>query len=337
MIFVVGMNTRNDIVVLGNISKNRLNYYVWKDAIDEDIITYIPNLYKNNLLKKIHTILTSGKFEDNIPFHKLILELFNFFFKRFYINSIPNTAKLVIFSHISLVSHGHILKDLCNKGVKSVLFLFDSIQTLDPSVQKQIKQQMHYFSAVYSFDNSDCKNYGFYKWEQIYSPLSLVEGKYRYDVYFAGRDKGRAKELLDFARFASEKGLCCCFRIPDLNEHYKKEFMEVLGDNFKEELVSYDKVLEEINRTRCILEILQHNQFGISWRAVEAFFYNKKLITTFSDIKHNKYFNSKYIHIYSELKDIDYNWIMNYCFINYNYKGDYSPIQFIQEVKTKFL
>ena len=189
----------------------------------------------------------------------------------------------------------------------------------------------------YRFDKSDCLNYGFYKWEQIYSPQILVQENYRYDVYFAGRDKGRAKELLDFARLASEKGLCCCFRIPDLNEHYKKEFIEVLGENFKEELVSYNIVLEEINRTRCILEILQHNQFGISWRAVEAFFYNKKLITTFSDIKHNKYFNSKYIHVYSELEDIDYNWIMNDCIINYNYQGDYSPIQFIQEMKLRFL
>ena len=47
----------------------------------------------------------------------------------------------------------------------------------------------------------------------------------------------------------------------------------------KNEYISYEEYLEYVKKSRCIIDIYQVGQSGLTRRPLEALFYNKKLLT----------------------------------------------------------
>lgn len=98
-------------------------------------------------------------------------------------------------------------------------------------------------------------------------------------------------------------------------------------------MLSYEETLQEVQYANCILEIVQEGQYGISWRTVEAFTYNKKLLTNNEGIKNNPFYNSEYIHVFNKVDDIDFDWVKEIIPVDYHYHNEYSPIEFIQKMQ----
>lgn len=332
------------IVVFGNKSKNRLNYYAWRDAIEKDLITYIPSIYSESIVSKIYKYFIkllfnhiSFKIIPPLKYIKQKLEPLN----KFFIPSIPEGTDILIISHLTVgVVPYSKWQEYKNKGIKIVLFLFDSMEV---GVMKGYIEKIHnlirlgIIDVTYSFDKSDCKKYGFRYWEQCCTPLPQKTKEITTDLYFAGRDKSRWNLILAIIKRAIQQNIRIIARIPKRTSFFRGEgesnsLYNLLKENYKREMLPYDAMLKEEQQSNVLLDIVQPGQSGISWRLIDALYYNKKLITNNQSVKDNKYYNSNWIKIINTAEDIDFDWVKKQEKVNYHYQNDYSPINFINEV-----
>ncbi len=131
-------------------------------------------------------------------------------------------------------------------------------------ITQQIKT-MGYQLAT--FDPSDAKEYGMLYTEQYYrfpEAITTSQGDNdEYDFFFCGVSKDRSKRLADLRQMLESKGFRC-------------QFIVVENAN---ERISYEKYLEYLSKSRCVVDLMQEGQTGITRRPVEALFWNKKLLT----------------------------------------------------------
>lgn len=262
-------------------------------------------------------------------------------FNRFFICPIPKDTKVLIVSYITINEiplKGWIRYK--QKGIKVVLFLFDSIELgFMQYFQKKILDYIKrgFIDVVYSFDRNDCSKYGFLYWEQVCTPIPYQKNNsVDIDLYFAGRDKGRYDLISSIASKAVSKGFRFVCRMPDLNTKKSGKLKDLLHECFKEELLTYNEILLEEQQSNCLLDIVQQGQTGLTWRVIEALYYNKKLITNNKSVKNNRYYNPKWMKIIDYADEIDSEWLKEREDINYQYKNDYSSIKLINEIKRYF-
>lgn len=147
----------------------------------------------------------------------------------------------------------------------------------------------------WSFDPSDCKNYGL-KFNHQYYFKSLVkpcEEEPLYDVYFCGSDSGRGCLLVDFYKQFSSVGLNSLFQI--VFPKYEK-----IPEKLKSARIGYPDVIKNIIKSRSLLEITRDGQSGPTLRLMEALFYKKKVITTNKSVKEEPFYNPQNIFIIGE-------------------------------------
>ncbi len=135
----------------------------------------------------------------------------------------------------------------------------------------------------WTFDAGDAEKYHMQKNIQYYCPpipYKSGESNIRYDVYFIGHDKGRKQEINNFKKI--------------LDQYSISHKIRILKDN---DFFPYSKVFREIQQCKAILEINQSGQKGLTLRALESLFLSKKLITTNSEIKKVKFYNSRNIFV----------------------------------------
>lgn len=133
----------------------------------------------------------------------------------------------------------------------------------------------------WSFDGSDCKEYGMKQNIQYYCPQENINcGDIENDIYFVGRDKGREETINNIKDIATKQNLKCNFNI-------------VYGNS----LIPYKEVRKEIVKSRAILEINKENQSGLTLRSLESLFYRKKLITNNISIMNYNFYNQDNIFI----------------------------------------
>lgn len=137
-----------------------------------------------------------------------------------------------------------------------------------------------------SFDSSDAEKYNMYYYPQFYR--SFLEQKelvktYNCDFFFCGRDKGRRTLIDYFQKRLAKFGKCKFIIIPENNPDY----------------FTYFDYLDVIKQAKVLCEICQEGQSGLTIRALEAVFHNKKLITTNANIKNMDFYNPSNILILS--------------------------------------
>ena len=64
--------------------------------------------------------------------------------------------------------------------------------------------------------------------------------------------------------------------------------------------MNYADVISMEIKSKCILDIVQPGQRGITWRPLEALFYRKKLITNYKNIKNYDFYRKENIFILGE-------------------------------------
>ncbi|MCM1458713.1 MAG: glycosyltransferase [Bacteroides sp.] len=128
----------------------------------------------------------------------------------------------------------------------------------------------------------------------------------KYDLFFVGRDKGRHDILIQICEQLSKDGVKCKFLISGVAE--KKRKKDVEGIQYIN-LIEYDEVVNYIKESRCILEILQNNQFGSSLRPMEAIAYGCKLVTNDKGLKDNEYYDENNMLIIDDYAHMDADFI----------------------------
>lgn len=145
--------------------------------------------------------------------------------------------------------------------------------------QMHIRQLKGLGFGVYTFDPEDARQYDLTLTQQVYRQ---VEAHRRdvpadWDIYFLGQDKNRFDTLRALGEQWQAAGLRTRLQmVPEPGRSYPATpAVELLARS-----IDYEANIDAINRSRCLLEITQANQSGLTVRCLEALFFGKKLITS---------------------------------------------------------
>jgi hypothetical protein len=147
---------------------------------------------------------------------------------------------------------------------------------------------------IWSFDNVDCKTYGFSRNTQFYFEGNLNRAfelsDFHEEVLFVGANKDRAEYLDQIAELFLKYGITFNFRVVGVSEYTPKNFTYSEG-------ITYPKLLGMIKNTKVVLDIVSMGQLGLTLRPIEALFFKKKLITNSISIKNEPIYNPNNVFI----------------------------------------
>lgn len=165
---------------------------------------------------------------------------------------------------------------------------------------------------VYSFDIHDCEKNKFKYNNQLGIRYKLESRDSDYDLFFCGLDKNRIDLIREIDRNFDNEGLHFkCLLFPNNTKLYSKEDEKYLSND----MLAYKDVIRYEQSCKCILDLVQDGQMGLTWRPLEAMFYEKKLITNYKDIKRYDFYKKENIFIIGED-----NWGRIKEFINSKYE-----------------
>lgn len=230
--------------------------------------------------------------------------------------------------------------DLCfldnYKGKKPSLridcFLLNSIGSMAYSENSiHSKVESYCWDTIMTFDPHDAdRNNWIYTGLCNYSkhklPAAHKLSKPQFDIVYAGSIMGpRGKKLLNLLNYFNANDVNCQFICP-VFRNLCFESGVPKGLQLLPKRISYQKVLEKTIGANCILEVLQDGQAGASLRYCEAVCYNKKLLTTNTEITNYPFYNSRYMKVFSDCSDIDLEWVRKVESVDYGYRDEFSPI-----------
>ena len=190
------------------------------------------------------------------------------------------------------------------------------------------------WDIIFSFDKKDCEKYGFeYLGFSYYSKLDLNDEAIETDLFYAGRIKNETSRIDILKRIykcALADRVKVKFIISGLTNPIfgTRDILEV-KDN-----ISYDKILNDVKKTKCILEIIQPGQSNQTVRYMEAICYNKKLLTNNEGVKLMPFYNEKYMYIFRSPEEIDYDWLIEDCEVSYGYNNEFSPLNLYRIINS---
>lgn len=166
-----------------------------------------------------------------------------------------------------------------------------------------LKKKDLYNIEIWSFDKGDCERYNLNYNNQVSYKLNFDEDKenIKYDIFFCGIDKYISKNLtrLSFLKKIEKKFTNYKIKIlilPNKFISYKKEDKKY----FLERSLDYEEIINYVNKSKCIIDLCQIGQRGLTWRPLEAMFYRKKLITNFKDITEYDFYKKDNIFLLKE-------------------------------------
>lgn len=148
---------------------------------------------------------------------------------------------------------------------------------------------------LHTFDHSDSEKYNMKHHNTFYN-MNVNKNQdviLKNDFYFLGAIKNRKNEI-DNARCLLN-GYKCLFCIPKNSE----------------EFISYKENLINVEESRCLVEIVQGNQYDITLRPLEALAFKKKLITNNKHIKDYEFYDRENIFIIGEDDEHRLNSFLN--------------------------
>lgn len=143
---------------------------------------------------------------------------------------------------------------------------------------------------AYTFDEQDAKDHGFKQIGQVYRADSVEMIGRESDVFFVGYDKGRLECVAELAERLKKEGLKVDFRVV-------KDRTTVGESEYLSEEMKYEDVLNAINGSKAVLDIVQSGQRGQTLRPLEAMFAQRKLITNNKDIVNEPFYSKERVFI----------------------------------------
>jgi hypothetical protein len=335
------LNFYNFVIIGYNSELYKLSY---NDALLLKNVAYTPQYIRSNrpllclitnanvltyLINRLHHSTKVNKF-FKIPFK-------NAWFEKYYKYKFENENPLcfLFFSrNLALLKYGF-LKFLKEKhpGSKFVCFFQDLVSTHEDASINEIKD---IFDLVITFDNKEAEEYGFEHFPLVTSRYSqdLSSDLQESDVYFLGVAKNRLKDIITSYEKLRDKNLKCDFHIVGVE---KKNQIHPNQINYIDSM-SYLDNLRHINKTRCMLELMQKNGHGYTQRMMEAIVYDKKIITNNPTIKIAPFYNPDNIHHIENVESITDNATFYENFsrqADHSYKEEISPIRLLEFISKK--
>lgn len=315
----------------------------FSDIFDKDNVSYICEPPKS---MPFRDKILYGIQHNKHLYRRYILPISNHWFP-YYIKdiceNIPQEGENVIFifqrkwlvdEYYGFVTY---LKNKFPKA-KFVLFLCDlfcTIQSNKGGQKMTIDEIQTMFDLIVSFDQNDCKQYGF-----IYHPLVFssyhgeIKNMHDSDVYFLGKVKNRFKDIIGCFERLYENDVKADFWLVgvDKNEQVYKDLIHYPIS------MSYQDNLQHVLHCNCELEIMQAGGFGYTQRMCEVIAFDKKLITNNPTVHEAPFYNSDYIFQIEKPTDITKEMcekIKKRDIVDYHYKEKLSPIELLEFIEKK--
>ena len=187
-----------------------------------------------------------------------------------------------------------------NRSKAKIIFCYrNSIISRKKNLKPNSIKKLGY--EVWSYNKKDCKEYNMHYYSQMldesmFAKLKNIRKEYKYDVIFIGREKGRGKLIKQIKQVLDSYGLNTFFYVPDMND---------LDGNkcINNKQMQYEKYIQLLNQSKCILDLVTDDNYGLTYRPVEAMIAKKKLITNYEEISEYDFYNQNNIIIYKNRID----------------------------------
>lgn len=176
--------------------------------------------------------------------------------------------------------------------------------------------------AIWSFDEGDCKTYSLKHYSQFVRKFTRQNiPPPAIDLLFVGRNKGRKSMVDKLDASLSAAGFTV--------------YTRVTGNGTR--LITYQEYLSLLAQSKCLLDITQDGQNGLTLRPIEAAIYGKKIITTSDAVKNTALYNSNNVLVLTDATTTSEIAL----FLNTDYKPiaaealyEYSPEYFVTRLLT---
>ena len=174
------------------------------------------------------------------------------------------------------------IKKCIPNGVKVHLWLWNPVCNDSKMIESiALLQKMNV--QCHTFDVGDSNRYKMNLHTAFYNMKSSVSSmQTKFDFYFLGADKGRAQ------------------KIKMINDILKQFTVKIVIPRCPAEYLTYTENVENILQSKCVIDVPQVNQTGLTLRPLEALAFKRKLLTTNKAVKQLPFYNSNNIFILGE-------------------------------------
>ncbi len=186
-----------------------------------------------------------------------------------------------------------------------ILYMWDGLHKLNT---KGIEKKWPYYDSVYTFDRIDCEQnkskllflplfyYDEYLPDNIKSPDRT---NFKYDLSFIGTGHGdRIKIVKDAIKQCSTDGRRC-FSYFFMPHPFVYMYCRMSDKNFRDvrlsdvcfQMMPFEKLYRIYANSRCVMDVEDANQHGLTMRSIEMLGLRRKLITTNKDIVSYDFYN----------------------------------------------
>lgn len=218
-----------------------------------------------------------------------------------------------------------------NPQNKCVMLCFDILSKNSWDVDK-IKK---YLDKIITYDFGESQKYDIdYLNMDYYTPIIDVTTpeKFENDVYFLGYAKDRLEEIHSTYNYFVENNIKCKFIVCGTKPEDR-----IVGDGLiYRNPISYVENLENVNKSKCILELIQGNTVAPTLRLREAKTYKRKLITNNLNPEYLDSLSQDCLCVFEKIDEINIDFVESR--INYDaFSGEYSsPIKLIDYLEESF-
>lgn len=263
-------------------NRDQFESYFIEKMQTKDCLTvpYYKDIVKNKIIRIIAVIWMQ---KLNLPFQSLWYGAWK--------KKIINYDQIIVFDrHWGKGIFDYIHKNYPEKRL--ICWYWNTIDTRN----KRLPQKYKDFVEEWSFDKKDCEKYNFKHNIQFYFLINNKKSDYeQYDAMFVGKDKNRVETVEKIGLFLDKLKMRTYIKIiRDKTSHH------LTSRYYTNKVVPYDEIVRIIRKSKCIMDVSQEYQYGLTMRVLEALFFDKKLITTNKNIKFYDFYDPQKIYIFDK-------------------------------------
>ena len=165
---------------------------------------------------------------------------------------------------------------------------------------------------LWSFDKGDCKREGMSHNVFCYDYVFLdennaqafenrsIHGDEIYDAFFIGVDKNRLARLLALEELLQKYDYTTKFMLQKAPRGTYENSSEQERELLIDKGISYHEIIKLISQSKCIVELQEQGQTGLTLRAMEALFFQKKLLTDNLEILNCDFYRQENIFVWGQ-------------------------------------
>lgn len=179
-----------------------------------------------------------------------------------------------------------------------------AVYMMDLCSKESIDELRPCSDAIVTYDDGEAKKHGIYCFNDIiYGAITDVTEPETFDsdVYFLGFAKDRLERIHRTYRTLSDAGLRCNFIVCGTKA---EDRIEGEGLHYQNP-IPYAENLDNVKKSRCILELMQGGSDAPTLRTQEAITYKRKLLTDHTSVLGLPYYNDSFMSVFRKPEEID--------------------------------